>query len=324
MKNKRGNIVLYFVLVLLVLILIFLLYILWQYFPSERIPTTANLPDVGFDTGNLSYTVSQFYPNMKFNHNDLSYSIEDICNSDKRSRMIEAFRLLREEVPVITFREVDEDADINVICSKTAEGTTGKNFFVAGEGGAEEIIQTKKYNVITKGIVLLYENPHNAIQCSWPNVELHELMHVFGFEHSQDEESLMYPYLESCTQKLDEDIINDLNELYGQPNLPDLYFESVKAVKHGVYIDFNATIKNAGVIDAKNVELALFDKEKEAERFQLEDINFGAGVGFSVSNARLNSRSSEVVELRVDPSNIIKELDDNNNVKTLSYHSSKY
>jgi hypothetical protein len=319
MKNRKGQILLYFVLIILVMILVFLLYILWQYLPSESQTSEVFLPEVGFETGNLSYKVSQFYPNMKFNHNEISYNIEDACSEEKTGRMKEAFMLLQEQVGIISFYETDQEPDIRVMCSKEVESVTGRNFFVAGEGGAEQIIQTKKYNVITKGIVLLFDEPHNAISCSWPNVELHELMHVFGFEHSEDRKSLMYPYLESCEQKLDEEIINDLKTLYSQPNLPDLYFENVRAVKHGKYLDFNATIKNAGVVDAENIVLSVHDDDKEGDRFPLEDIGFGAGVTFSVSNSQLTSRYSEVVELRLDDKNRIEELDEENNIARLVF-----
>ncbi len=320
MKNRKGQILLYFVLVILVMILVFLLYILWQYLPTEKQTPNVLLPEVGFETGNLSYKVSQFYPNMKFNHNEISYAIEEVCSANKRERMKEAFRLLQEQVGSITFYETDSDEpDIRVVCSKEVESVSGRNFFVAGEGGAEQIIQTKKYNVITKGIVLLFDEPHNAISCSWPNIELHELMHVFGFEHSEDRDSLMYPYLESCEQKLDEEIINDMKELYSQPNLPDIYFENVKATKHGKYLDFNATIKNAGVVDAKNIILTIYDNDEEGDRFPLEDIGFGAGVTFSVSNSQLNSRYSPVVELILDPSDRVKELDEENNIAKLVF-----
>jgi predicted Zn-dependent protease len=297
------------------------MYLLYQYVPLDYQSSSARIPNVSFGTGNLSYNVKQFYPNMKFNHNRISYDIEEACDEDKKSRMTEAFRLLHEQVAEIEFypRAV-ETPDIRIICSKKVEGTTGRNFFVAGEGGAEQIIQTKRYNVITKGLVLLYGNPHGTLECSWPNVELHELMHVFGFQHSQNENSLMYPYLESCEQKLDEAIIDDLRALYTQENLPDLYFESVEAIKHGRYLDFNATIKNSGVIEARNVNLAVFDDKKQGESFPLDNIDFGAGITFSVSNAKLNSRYSTVVKIVIDPDNIIKEIDENNNVAILEFN----
>ena len=319
MKNKKGSVILYILLAFLILILAFLLYLLYQYAPSEYQLSNASIPDATFGTGNLSYSVKQFYPNMKFNHNRISYYIEEACDSDKKANMVEAFRLLQEQVSEIEFYPSSNESDIRVLCTKKVESSGGRNFFVAGEGGAEQIIQTKRYNVITKGIVLLYGNPHGSLECSWPNVELHELMHVFGFEHSQDKNSLMYPYLESCEQKLDEAIIKSLKELYSQENLPDLYFESVEAVKHGRYLDFNATIKNSGVIEARNIMLSVFDDNEGGESFPLEDIDFGAGVTFSVSNAKLNNRYSGVVKLVIDSDNQIDEIDEKNNIAILEF-----
>ncbi len=320
MESKKGNLMMYFILSILVLMLAFLLYLLYQYAPLDYQVSNAQIPDVSFGTGNLSYNVKQFYPNMKFNHNRISYNIEEACEENKKTRMTEAFRLLHEQVPEIEFYPSSlENPDIRIMCTKKVEGTTGRNFFVAGEGGAEQIIQTKRYNVITRGIVLLYGNPHGSLECSWPNVELHELMHVLGFEHSKDENSLMYPYLESCEQKLDEAIVNDLKELYTQENLPDLYFESVEAIKHGRYLDFNATIKNAGVIEARNIDLAVFDDNKKGGSFPLDNIDFGAGITFSVSNAQLNNRYSKVVKIVLDPDNLVNELDEKNNIAILEF-----
>ena len=107
MKNKKGQILLYFVLVLLVMVLLFLRYSLWQYVPSEAQTSKAKIKEVSFETGNLSYKVPQFYPNMKFNHNHISYRIEKECNEEKASRMKEAFRILQEEVGVISFYEAE-------------------------------------------------------------------------------------------------------------------------------------------------------------------------------------------------------------------------
>ncbi|OGJ20737.1 hypothetical protein A3K73_03775 [Candidatus Pacearchaeota archaeon RBG_13_36_9] len=319
MESKKGNVVMYFILGILLLLLAFLLYLLYQYAPSEYQLSNASISDAKFGTDNLSYNVKQFYPNMKFNHNRISYSIEEACDADKKAAMTEAFRLLHEQVAEIEFYPSAVEPNIEIMCTKKVEGTTGRNFFVAGEGGAEQIIQTKRYNVITKGIVLLYGNPHGSLECNWPNVELHELMHVFGFEHSQDENSLMYPYLESCEQKLDEAIIKNLKEMYTQENLPDLYFESVQALKHGRYLNFNATIKNSGVIEARNIMLAVFDDNEKGESFSLDNIDFGAGITFSVYNAKLNNRNSNTVRIVLDPDNHIKEIDEQNNIAILEF-----
>ena len=100
-----------------------------------------------------------------------------------------------------------------------------------------------------------------------------QIQYVFGFDHSQDKNSLMYPYLESCEQKLDESIINNLKELYSKENLADLYFKEIEALKKGRYLDFNVSIKNLGVIGANNVILSVFGGGKKVKDFELDDIS---------------------------------------------------
>jgi hypothetical protein len=319
MKSKKGQVLLILILVVLVAVLVFLLYTLYQYIPSEPQPYTADVPQQDFGTADLPSEVGQFYPNMKFNHNRLSYNIEEGCSQEKKDRMIEALKIVSENVDEIEFYPSSKNVDINVTCTTNIEGDSSKDFFIAGEGGAEQIIQTRRYNVITRGMVLLFKNPQNSMSCNWPNVELHELMHVFGFEHSRDGNSLTYPYLSSCDQKLDESIIEALKELYKEENLADLYFEEARAIKHGRYLDFNVTIKNSGTIDAENVFLGVFDGNKEVDRFPMENIDFGAGVTFSVSNVKLESRSSSLIRLVIDPDSRIKEIDKENNEAALKF-----
>ena len=138
--------------------------------------------------------VGQFYPKMKFNHNSVSYEIDPACTLNQKERVIGAFDMVSEEVNLISFYEAASNADIEVSCSKDDKSISEKDYFIAGEGGAKEIIQTERYNVITQGVILLY-GEKKGVQCDWPNVELHELLHVFGFGHSSDKDSLMYLYL---------------------------------------------------------------------------------------------------------------------------------
>ena len=74
--------------------------------------------------------------------------------------------------------------------------------------------------------------------CSYPNVELHELLHVLGFDHSENKKSIMYQLIESCDQILDQSIINQLKLLYAEENLPDLYFDKINVIKKGRYLPF--------------------------------------------------------------------------------------
>jgi len=320
-QSKRGSWILNIILVLLIVVVFSIAgYFLYLNLPGEPKSLKAVISPSKLEVSNLSSEVKQFYPSMKFNHNFISYNIDVQCNEEKTSRMIEAFDELSNKVDEISFYSVNQNPDIEVACSDLEKHSIEEDYFIAGEGGAKEIIQTKRYNVITQGVILLHLNPERSRECEWPNIELHELLHVFGFNHSTDENSLMYPYLESCDQKLDEGIINDLKQLYSKENLPDLYFEEVRdVVKRGVYLDFNVSIKNSGVINSGNVVLSVFEDNKKVDDFDLKDISFGAGVNFQVKNLKLNSRSSENIELRIDSDNLIKEIDEENNIAKLTF-----
>jgi len=310
--------------IILLIGILFLLYLIYTiYINVPREPQNLDVIMNNASTIDLSENssfsgVSQFHPNMKFNHNSLSYSIDMNCPEEKKQRMIEAFNYLSKEVPVISFYETPDNANIEVTCSEiekpTIETDAPKDFFIAGEGGAKEIIQAGKYNIITNGTISLYQSPHGAIKCDFPNVEVHELIHVFGFDHSSDKKSLMNPLLNSCDQTLDSSIINELNRLCSEPNLPDLYFEDMKVVKKGRYIDFNVSIKNIGTISAENINLFVLEDGKIIEEKQIEAISFGAGLILRVENLKLNSLNPKEIRFVIDKDNLIKELDKKNNL----------
>tara|TARA_Y100000310_G_C20589274_1_gene767094 strand:+ start:155 stop:1120 length:966 start_codon:yes stop_codon:yes gene_type:complete len=318
MRSKKGGWILNTILVLLVLLVLLIgAYFVYINLPGEPESLRAIIEPAELEVGNLSYEVKQFYPNMKFNHNSITYKIDIQCSNEKTNRMLEAFDELETNIGIINFQQVSQNPDIEVSCSDLEKNLIEEDYFIAGEGGAKEIIQTGKYNIITQGVILLHENPKRSKKCEWPNIELHELLHVFGFDHSSDESSLMYPYLEDCNQKLDESIILNLKEIYSKENLADLYFEEVSAVKKRKYLDFDIKIKNSGSIDAKNVVLGVFSDDKNVKEFDLKDISFGAGISLNVSNVELNKINPDKIELVIDFDNLIKELDEDNNVAEL-------
>jgi hypothetical protein len=275
--------------------------------------------------GNSSFLeVKQFNKNMKFNHNNISYQLFE-CDAGKKQRMLKSFEILSNEVPEIIFYETYENPDIEIVCSEKNLPADNKesDYFIAGEGGAKEIIKTEKYNIITNGSVLLYKPLRGISKCETPEVELHELIHVFGFEHSSNENSLMYPYLTSCEQKLDTSIINELRRLYSEKNLPDLYFETFNfPVKKGRYLDLNFTIKNSGTIEAKNVSFSIIEDGIELENNQLGDINPGAGVFMKIEYLKLNSMNPKEIQVVIDKNNKIQEFDKVNNLAEIKIENS--
>jgi archaellum component FlaF (FlaF/FlaG flagellin family) len=318
MIEKKGwvlNLALFLIIILVILVGIYFLYLNIPGKPENLNPVIVDVPELKNQTFN---NVIQFFPNMKFNHNSISYKIDSDCSGVKRSRMIMAFNDLESKIGLISFKEVVNEGDIEVSCSEEQKESIEKNYFIAGEGGAKEVIQTGRYNIIANGTVLLYKE-NGRKECDWSNVELHELVHVFGFGHSTNPDSLMYPYLEDCNQELDESIINELRRLYSEENLVDLYFDDVNVVKKGKYLDFNLTIKNSGSINSESSEFSVLEEGKVVEDFDLEKINYGAGIIIEIKNLRLRSRNPDEIRFIIDRKDLIKEIDEENNVALVSF-----
>ncbi|MEM0465320.1 MAG: matrixin family metalloprotease [Candidatus Pacearchaeota archaeon] len=331
--KKLDNIKITIIIMLIVglvlfLIGLFLLFLKIGNYIYQNIPGGIENPNSSIFINSSSFKnhslngIKQFYPNMKFNHNDISYKFIKGCSDNEKVRVIQAFDNLSNSVGVISFYQtLRDDPDIEVYCLDNSFPVPSENsdFFIAGEGGAKEVIQTGRYNVISSGAIYIYSNLHNSPRCNWPNVELHEIIHVLGFNHSKNPNSLMYPVLQSCDQKLDSVIISELKRLYSEPNLPDLYFESVHAIKKGRYLDFNLTIKNSGVADSFNVSFTILDEGKIIETKNIRDLKYGAGVVMEVSNFKLTSRDSRNIDIVIDYFNKTKEIDKTNNIAKIRF-----
>jgi hypothetical protein len=317
-QTSHSSLMFFFRMILIFMLLALLglsIYFIYLNVPGAPQKLNVMLPEIVNRSVMLQASSSeQFYPNMKFNHNNISYTIDYNCGEEGQKRMLEAFDSISIKVPILQFVEVLDNPDIEVSCSREEKESLREDFFIAGEGGAREIIQTKKYNVITQGVILLYDENKNLKKCKWPNVEIHELMHVFGFNHSEDESSLMYPYLEDCNQVLDFSIVEKLKMLYSEENLADLYFEDVSVIKKGRYLDFNVTIKNAGVVKAKNVTISILDEQKIIENKDLGHINYGAGISLEISGLKLARKNPDEIMFVIDKKNAIKEIDNKNNI----------
>jgi hypothetical protein len=294
----------------------------YQNVPGDLEKSNTSAVPLPILTGSSLNGVRQFYPNMKFNHNDISYRLSTSCSNENSERIITALDNITLSTGVIQFhRTLADKPDIEIICSsgESPVPTENSDFFIAGEGGAKEVIQTGRYNVINNGEVYIYSGLHQSPKCVWPNVEIHELIHVLGFNHSLNKNSLMYPFLESCSQTLDKTIIDELKRLYGTSNLADLYFDNVSAVKKGRYLDFNITVRNSGVIDAINASFTVLDNSVEIETKYLKDLKFGAGIVMEVKNFKLKSRDSDTIDIVLDHKNKIRELDENNNIAKIRF-----
>lgn len=299
--------------VIAVLLTILVLLSLFTYvqdnIPKDAVPmvSTISIPET---TKIIEYgSTPVFSEKLRFNHNNISYFIEDSCSTVRVSRMKEAFRVFEEKMEIIFFHEILNDrADIIVGCSDEFIDL-GNNLFAAGEGGPSEIINTSNFKTIQKGKILLYEDQ----PCKMPVVEIHELCHVFGFDHSANPLSIMYN-TSNCDQKITPDMIELMKELYSIKPLADARISEISAVKRGKYFDFNISVVNEGLVEIDNISLTLLTGDEIIEVISLNDIGIGYGRTLRARDLRLPSSKSEKIDFVVDYESVVEELDEENNI----------
>ena len=295
--------------VILVLIMIFFsLIFVYQNVPREPValkmgnvvPVTIELIGYG--------AVPVFSERLRFNHNIISYFIEGECDGVRREAMVEAFALFANKMRIVSFYEVSADADINVGCSDNYI-SLGENLFAAGEGGPSIIINTSNFKTIEEGKISLYDDP----RCDYPVVELHELGHVFGFDHSSDPKNIMYN-TSNCNQRISKDMVKLINDLYSIEPLADASLNNIKAVKRGKYMDFNITVLNDGMLEIDDIALTIVVDGENIEVMELGEIGIGYGRTLRAENVKLPSMNVDKIKFVVDKDNVVRELNEENNV----------
>lgn len=280
---------------------------LYQNLPLPIGNQSEQFVEVNYTSSSLRYSYTekmQFYPNMRFSQLPITYGFDPECSQKRRENMKNAMALLEEKTP-LRFVINEEDPAIFIGCSERFREEEG--LFIAGHGGPKVIINSTLYSVILKGTIKLFSE-----SCGY-NVELHEVLHVLGFDHSPNPGSIMYN-VSSCDQKLTEDIIEELQRLYAVPSLPDLYFQNVSSFKRGRYLNINFAVLNQGLIDASNIQVILYADKVKVDEFTIDEIEIGAGKIITAQNLRLPSNVISSLKLIIDEENRIEELDERNNV----------
>ena len=300
-------------LLILLNVVLFTGYWIYQNLPGEiQELTVVNLgPSVDGAIINVSGELVQFYPGMRFNHKDIRYYIHPGCSSTSKERVAEAFSIVSSGTGIISFQKsLEDNADILVACSPEVYQKE-ENIFIAGEGGPTKIINAS-IPVIVRGKLTFYND--TSSDCEYPVTELHEIFHVFGFDHINDSSTVLYPFIK-CDQRVSMDLLSALRFLYTIEPLPDLYFEEIVASKSGRYLSFDTIIVNDGLIDAENSVLSVYVEGELVDSFILNTVSFGGGQKFYVKNLKLPTRITEEVELRVNSTT--KDYNEINNVVKL-------
>ncbi len=287
---------------LFLLIVLVLLGIYW-FFPIGT--TEFIIVNQSNNGGNLSYSTLQFYKNMRFPENKISYRIEN-CPLKKKDDMVRAFEMIEEISPLNFY--VSLNPEISITCDSTARIEEG--LFIAGEGGPTNITQAENFNVINSGSILLLRES----SCSFPNIAVHELLHVLGFDHTSNENDIMYP-ISSCSQSITSETIQKLNELYSIPSLPDLVIEEASGVMHGKYLDVNISLRNNGLKASPQTEIKVFAGDDVVKELNVDALLVGYGRIISLTNIWISKLS--VDEIKIEIASDFEELKKENNVVIL-------
>lgn len=210
----------------------------------------------------------QFYPNMRFQNTGISYRISD-CPLQKQNDMEYAFTVV-ENLTSLLFYPVNGNEQIYITCQDIAIIRDG--LFIAGEAELKNITVAGEFNVITSGdILLIRESP-----CPKPNIAIHELFHVLGFNHSSNPENIMYP-VTNCDQTIGQDIVDEINRIYSIESKPDLVFQNVSAMMSGRFLNLNMTVVNAGLKDAGESTVTISVGEIVVREIDLVPLPIGVG-----------------------------------------------
>jgi len=279
--------------------------ILYWYFPSDPRDFNFSLnSDTNFSENGRGM---QFYKNMRFPSERISYQISEECTLKKQAEMIEAFEIM-EDKTILEFYPALIEPEISVICDDKIKIENG--MFIAGEGGPANVSLGENFSVIRNGHILLIRES----SCERPNIAIHELLHVLGFDHSENINNIMYP-ISKCRQEISEDMIDEINRLYSIPSLPDIAIEKVSAELKNRFLSFNLTIQNEGLKESGEFVIEIFANDKLVETLNVDAIPLGSGREITVTNVFISKINVEKLEFSIKV--LEQELDKINNIVTL-------
>jgi hypothetical protein len=167
---------------------------------------------------NISYQKDQFsnITELHWTHMPLSYKIIN-CTDYQKNRIVKAFNQIQKETEnVVSFENVQINEDITVYCNKEERPTGYYDYYTSGESYYQ--VYENYSNRIAHAEINFYgitETTYSSGCTIYPDIEIHEILHAFGFEHTNQSNHIMNPYHTYCPSKLNQDIIDRLITIYG-------------------------------------------------------------------------------------------------------------
>lgn len=161
---------------------------------------------------------SDSFPNaqgLHWTHMPVTYSFADnfSCGRSEPNYIIKAFREIQNETnKIVRFEQVESNGDIAINCKKDFNMNKTAGTYQVGDA----LISNLEGNRIINGELNFYivSNTINAGSCSYADIEVHEILHTFGFDHTSEKNNIMNPVVSYCPTHLNEDILNKLLSTY--------------------------------------------------------------------------------------------------------------
>lgn len=289
--------------VIFIILVVNLLFFYW-FFPHDTIEFSLAQTPKNYNFSLSSEKGMQFYENLRFPEKQISYKINDACTLQKKADMTRALEIISNET-ILEFNSVPSGEEVTITCQN--QNKIEGNLFVAGEGGPINITRTDNFNVIFYGKILLIRDSN----CERPNVAIHELLHVLGFDHSENKNNIMYS-VTKCNQEISDDIISTINELYSVQSLPDLSIENITAKMDVRSLDLNLSIRNHGLKDSEKTKLKIYADDKLIKEADVQEIKIGYGLTMTFGNIFVSKINVDEIKLVIETSS--NELSKENNV----------
>lgn len=226
MKNKQEKskiAILSAVLIALVAVLIAVFYVNLDSITGFTIQeNTAEITSKAVQEAQEVESLEETFPKWE---NPVTFGFSENCTGPEPDRMREAFQIISDITDNnLVFTEVAQNSKIRVDCyeDKVVEADLERDRTVITHGMARPFISGNEIISARIQIWGVSEDRYPK-SCQWyPQLELHEIFHVLGFEHTDDPRSIMHPFLGSCLyregytaqDKIDEDIRIKLKEIY--------------------------------------------------------------------------------------------------------------